>query len=441
MSAPGVGRSPPTQSPVPYNSYNANNNDFLFAFPKFGDLPGSFMNNGSLAKAPTTASSNSQSSRGSASSMPNLVGASSSSQSPTTKSSPHANGASAMVTNSPTQYERSNSGFNGGGLEELNGLFSPSILESARRNNSTDYNFTSPKKSSSADSYRALANTPNLANNASNGSTGSPSASSMSHAGLDSSCGTTPEHSANSPEYRKTSEGQLNTINEEGNQIGNQGKLNSCNERAKPRDPNIFPANTKSPSVDFNGIDYLAQQNGGQFDPVLFGDYRDPQDNIMNSAFGDFFNDAFLNQDFNSQYNVGDLSNSPSSANPPPSAAQKVDPLTQCDAAQKVNDDPEKPRQFLTCDKLWLVLIILTIEPIDHYKTARFADHFFFPRRDRVQNSEKITSGLVDMDDLCSQLKSKARCSGTGAVVDQADVDAILGPAPEQQKGFLSMFT
>ena len=45
------------------------------------------------------------------------------------------------------------------------------------------------------------------------------------------------------------------------------------------------------------------------------------------------------------------------------------------------------------------------------------------------------------MDDLCSQLKSKAKCSGSGAVIDQKDVDAILGPAPNSEKDVLKMFT
>jgi len=61
--------------------------------------------------------------------------------------------------------------------------------------------------------------------------------------------------------------------------------------------------------------------------------------------------------------------------------------------------------------------------------------------RDRVQKSEKVTSGELDMDDLCAQLKSKARCSGKGAVIDEADVDAILGPVFTGQKDFFSMFS
>ena len=45
------------------------------------------------------------------------------------------------------------------------------------------------------------------------------------------------------------------------------------------------------------------------------------------------------------------------------------------------------------------------------------------------------------MDDLCSQLKSKAKCSGKGAVIDQAEVDRILGPVRKDQPDFLKMFS
>jgi len=48
--------------------------------------------------------------------------------------------------------------------------------------------------------------------------------------------------------------------------------------------------------------------------------------------------------------------------------------------------------------------------------------------RDRVQNSQRVVDGETDMDDLCFQLKSKAKCSGNGAVIAETDVDAILGP-------------
>lgn len=46
------------------------------------------------------------------------------------------------------------------------------------------------------------------------------------------------------------------------------------------------------------------------------------------------------------------------------------------------------------------------------------------------------------MDDLCSQLKAKAKCSGKGAVIEQDDVDRILGPPKtEEHKDFFSMFS
>lgn len=64
--------------------------------------------------------------------------------------------------------------------------------------------------------------------------------------------------------------------------------------------------------------------------------------------------------------------------------------------------------------------------------------------RDRVQTSKRAQSGQVDMDELCSQLKSKAKCSGKGAVIAEKDVDAILGPetpATGEPTDFLKMFS
>lgn len=57
-----------------------------------------------------------------------------------------------------------------------------------------------------------------------------------------------------------------------------------------------------------------------------------------------------------------------------------------------------------------------------------------------MRESEKAQSGEIDMDNLCSQLRAKAKCSGSGAVIEQKDIDAILGPAPDEQKDFLTMF-
>ena len=384
VTAPGLGRSPPTANRLPYNIYTANNNDFQFAFPKFGDLPGSiFGTNGSLAKVPSPTRSNPPLDRGSSSSVPSLVRASTS-QSLTSKSPISPNGGYGSSANVANLYPSPNSG-----MDELNGLFSPSILESASRNSGKDYGFTTtaakdlagPRKSSSIDSYNALANTPNFNST----STGSPSASSMSHGGQGSSCGTTPEPFAESPEHRKHSEATLNTINEETASTSGQGKERFCSEWAKAcgnttnpvpqtllesNGPSALSSTGKSPdsgndnSIN-NGIDWLAQQNGGQFDPVLFGDYRDPQENIISNGFGEFFNDAFLTQDFTSPFNAGEFLHEPLMPQAMPAATPapaKPDLMKQVEAAQNANDEPEvvpaKKAEFIACDKVWSVLTL-----------------------------------------------------------------------------------
>ena len=61
--------------------------------------------------------------------------------------------------------------------------------------------------------------------------------------------------------------------------------------------------------------------------------------------------------------------------------------------------------------------------------------------RDRVAAHDKIQNGEIDINDLCVQLKQKAKCSGNGAVIEQKDVDDILGPIAEHQKDYLTMST
>ena len=104
----------------------------------------------------------------------------------------------------------------------------------------------------------------------------------------------------------------------------------------------------KSSTPDITSFDWMAQQNGGQFDPVLFGDYRDPQDNIVNS-FGDFFNDAFPLNDFASPYNISDVTSQP----PKKDFIQEIE-VQKSGSSSKIDPSGEKT-QYLTCDKLWFV--------------------------------------------------------------------------------------
>lgn len=39
---------------------------------------------------------------------------------------------------------------------------------------------------------------------------------------------------------------------------------------------------------------------------------------------------------------------------------------------------------------------------------------------------EKFRNGEIDVDNLCSELRAKARCSEGGAVVEEKDLDKIL---------------
>lgn len=263
---------------------------------------------------------------------------------------------------------------------DLGDLFSPSELQNFGRNNSADYityaNGAQRKKSSSAGISSATINS-----NAGplDYNTASPSASSVSQNGFVSSCVTTPETSAESPRQHKLSESGMNEA----------------------------PSTTlKNSGTDFQSFDWLASQNGGAFDPILFGDYREPQENIMNGDLGVFFNDAFPTPEFLA----------PSTSSLETMLPRKRDLMQEIDD-QQAGKEPEvvpgdRRKQFLTCNMLW----------------------------DRMQRSEKIQNGEADMDDLCSQLKAKAKCSGSGAVIDQKDVDAILGPPPQSQKDFLKHF-
>ena len=53
----------------------------------------------------------------------------------------------------------------------------------------------------------------------------------------------------------------------------------------------------------------------------------------------------------------------------------------------------------------------------------------FIPHRDRLQSMERFRNGEIDVDNLCSELRTKARCSEGGVVVNQNDVDDIMGRA------------
>lgn len=209
------------------------------------------------------------------------------------------------------------------------------------------------------------------------GATSSPSASSQSNAGPSSSCGTSPEPATQSPMGFKPVE-TLTTIGEE-----------------QPAMSTSTQPFTQFSNVNFDNtnFDWLAQQNGGQFDPQLFGDYREPQNSILaNPSFDDFFNDA-ADSDFFTPFNMA----------PTPTLAAPATKKNICDEidAQKdtVHEEPgQVEKTNMSCNQIW----------------------------EKLQACPNAQNGEFDLDALCSDLTKKAKCSGNGPVVGEADFNTIL---------------
>ena len=216
LSTTAAGYSPPASATQSLGYTNGN--DFQFNFPKFGDLPGSFLSNGSITKTTSPPQMDQRSASASSMSPPGLVRKSSSSLSNKSPPSSHGIYSTPLGPSRPNQI--SNNAFNNVNYDDFNGLFDPSVLENARAEYSPytpsqSASTPSTAKQGSVSSVNGLAQMPTFRNNSSTSFTGSPT-SSMSHGALDSSCGTTPESSAESPVNRKPSEGGSDTNNEEG---------------------------------------------------------------------------------------------------------------------------------------------------------------------------------------------------------------------------------
>jgi AP-1-like transcription factor len=151
---------------------------------------------------------------------------------------------------------------------------------------------------------------------------------------------------------------------------------------------------------DFNWL----PQNDFQFDPHLFGDYREPQDNVLSTGIDDsFFNDAF-DVDFTTPYNL-----------PVVAPAKKANLIDQIDAAKEA-DDVEGSTRLLTCNKIWYDEAGKTV-------VRTITDCVY---REKLQNCPRVQNGDFDLDGLCSDLQKKAKCSGSGAVVDEKDFKGVM---------------
>jgi AP-1-like factor len=366
LSTGANGRSPPLSGGLPaYLSGRGSNNNtvnnpndvnFQFEFPKFGRLPGPpFLNATRLANSNSTTPpapvhrASSSSKNGSISPFDQSL-----------QHNPSFTSTSSNNNNSNTQGNQLLGQLNSNDLSEF---FTPSAFDNVANEFPLDQPVHNPSRSST-DSSRGPQSTGQST------SYSSPSASSNngSNAGLSSSCGTSPEPYTQSPGGFKN-DNMLSTIGEEKTGTNSaEGEASFCEKLAmacgNPNNPiprtmsesgvksGIFQTSgfdLKTPGFDLNGIDWFAQQNGNQFDPQLFGDYREPQNNILTGGLYDdtFFAEAFALPEFNSSspFNI--------TASP---AAPKKDLVQEID--QKLSQEEEvvpgeDRTQLLTCNSMW----------------------------------------------------------------------------------------
>ncbi|EPS41511.1 hypothetical protein H072_4550 [Dactylellina haptotyla CBS 200.50] len=296
----------------------------------------------------------------------------------------------------------------------LSDLFSPSILQAVNNDTNADY-------MNKGTSFSSSQSTPHMSSLFS--FSDSPSASSVSQHSMkngqnnSSSCGTTPEamDASSPPSNKADAAARLNSITEEGEQrvlpnrqhrgssVGDETSFCDMLGQACGNPNNPLPAAgriNQSEDTTNNSFAWLAAQNGGSFDTSLFNDYRDPVagggEQPFNTAGMSYFDDAFPS--------AFDLSIPPT---PPVNTATKA--KTMAPGLNEEEDEDEEvvpadePNSFLKCNQIW----------------------------DKVQSHPKYASGEIDMDNLCTELRAKAKCSEKGVVVDKKDVDTILNkPIP-----------
>lgn len=152
-------------------------------------------------------------------------------------------------------------------------------------------------------------------------------------------------------------------------------------------------------------INVLTHPIGNGFDPMLFRDYRDPMDRADMDLNMSFFDDAFpIDFPLGSPIIPGtpvEERAEPELKKPAPAGLENTedDDTSSEDEAFMVQAKPDT--KLMTCNKIW----------------------------DRISAHPKFASGELDMDTLCTELRSKAKCSETGVVVGQKDVEEVLSKA------------
>jgi len=297
--------------------------------------------------------------------------------------------------------------------------------------------------------------------------TTSPSNSSLSQPGTNSSV-TSPESNSHSPLSYK--QDQLEPVAEEIVQVLSSehdepdfhcsvlddGETSFCEKLGaiacgNPRNPMPLAPDSKllpnlndviprpDPARSSASMNALTHQGGSDFDPMMFRDYRDPMDQANMDLNMSFFDDTFPMADFSlgspiiPGTPVGEKAE-PELKKPAPTGLEtpEDDYSSSDDEAFMVHAKPDT--NLMSCNKIWYVIPHL----LRARRTRLFSSEISLTGncRDRISAHPKFASGELDMDSLCSELRSKAKCSETGVVVGQKDVEEVLSKAGLKPRDF-----
>lgn len=394
--------------------------DFTFQFPAFGSLPSA----GSELFGPKSLSYVKHESNNAVTNGTHTVSRQDSDGQQISPGHSGSAGASpsaiaASETHSPVTRQASSN------MQSFAGLFSPGILNDATAaTNSPDYGFPRLSNSPISQPMRENSTTSNTGNNrvfrfnseSVSSNTDSPSQSSMSQFNATSSCNTSPapsQHPSPPKDNASSTNPGLTSINE-------MSTTNSLHT---------------TPSVA-NSIDWLASQNGGQFDPVLFGDYRESQDAIVGD--GDF-NNGFFNEafpfDFGSPMNFNDI------MSPKPAAAVQVPQAGATTRIQRL-DKPEPHKSLLAeVEKVQAGgdedYGLPNVQTDSISKCPKQNGGILGTKLNanmlsanaiwnQLQANKDFQDGKFDLDNLCTELRSKAKCSESGMAVPATEVEKTI---------------
>lgn len=372
LNSNSVRRSPT----MPAQSSSRNQMGFQFEFPKFGSLPTAQMLGGGntnnnitppLTESPISSNLSQSDQHSRHNSEARSMSPATQNQFSNTRNASRVSSVDPIATASFLPYSTTDNmhGFAStlpqmgkNGNDPFGDLFSPSILDSVNAGKDGNYfgNSNDAPSYNSSNGGDSTAGIPDNRvfrfNSQSVGSdSASPSMSSFSQGHTaNSSCGTSPEPVTDSPATK----------------LQNMKSANNADSQFS------FTQLPQTTNNDFNlgSFDNFNVPQIDTFDPVLFGDYRDTNENIVGD--GDFnsgfFNDSFDTAplDFGSPSNLFGILSPAAPQQPSNAATPSRNLISECDKVRDGGDDDyglpgtktttqSDPSKLISCTKIWFV--------------------------------------------------------------------------------------